>query len=178
MKNKPNQDKPIGVLFICLGNICRSPAAEGVFRKLVQDRDLEESFHIDSCGTGSWHVGELPHHLTRKVALEHGIELTHRARKFRGAKEFHEFDYLIAMDKMNYEDVLTFLPGKEYLNRLYLFRDFEREPVVNSYGKGESVPDPYYGGLDGFYKVHEIVTRCAEGLLHFILRQNRVTHAE
>ncbi len=162
----------IGVLFICLGNICRSPAAEGAFRKLVTERKLEDRFRIDSCGTGSWHIGELPHHLTRKVALESGIELSHRARQFRGMREFQEFDFLIAMDRSNYWDVASQISEPSLKSRLFLFRDFETKPYQNSGGGGESVPDPYYGGLDGFYEVQEIVTKCSEGFFEF-LREER-----
>lgn len=158
---------PVKVLFVCLGNICRSPAAEGAFTKLIQDEGLMDEFEIDSCGTGSWHVGELPHTTTRKVAKDYGIDLTHRARQFRGLPDIEYYDYILAMDHSNYGDVVA-QASPEEREKIFLFRDFEKEDSKNSYGKGEAVPDPYYGGMNGFVLVQETVMKASTGLLNYI----------
>jgi protein-tyrosine phosphatase len=98
------QIKKVRVLFVCLGNICRSPAAEGAFLDLVEKSELMEFFHIDSCGTGNYHIGELPHETTILVAESRGITLTHKCRQFI-AKDFDRFDYILVMDKNNYFNV-------------------------------------------------------------------------
>ena len=154
-----NEDRStIGVLFICLGNICRSPLAEGVFRHLVAARGLDDRFHIDSAGTGGWHVGEPPDPRSVDVARAHGIELTSTGRQV-SADDMSDFDVLVVMDQQNKRDVghLQELYGDSA--RLVLLREFEPQaPSLD-------VPDPYYGGPDGFDRVYEMVHRSCEGLL-------------
>lgn len=148
-----------GVLFICLGNICRSPLAEGVFRHLVRDRGLEERFRIDSAGTGGWHVGEPPDPRSIQVARDHGIDLTGAARRVE-SDDLGEFDVLVVMDRQNQRDV-------EHLQELY--GDSARLVLLREYDPDASsdldVPDPYYGGPDGFDRVYTMVRRSCEGLL-------------
>lgn len=145
------------VLFVCLGNICRSPTAEAVFTKLVQDAGLAHAFEIDSCGTGGWHAGELAHPETRKTALSRGIELTHRARQLKYS-DFEEFDVLLAMDKKNLKDMVELAMEPEHREKIFLFRDFDTTGE-----KGEEMPDPYYTGE--FDLVFDLCERAGRGLL-------------
>lgn len=155
--------RPVYVLFVCLGNICRSPSAEGVFRRAVREAGLEESIHIDSCGTGDWHIGKAPDDRAQQKALQRGIDISGlRARQFR-ASDLERFDYILVMDRQNLADV----------------RDIWRqnggtEPqLFLSYGrsKHEEVPDPYYGGDKGFETVLDFIEDASEGLLDAIRRQ-------
>ncbi|MCB1160776.1 MAG: low molecular weight phosphotyrosine protein phosphatase [Leptospiraceae bacterium] len=152
------------VLFVCLGNICRSPAAEGAFTDLVQKSKLESKFIIDSAGTGEWHIGELSHPNTRKTAKKRGIELIHRARLFT-RDDFDKFDYILAMDSSNLSNILAMARNEEDKKKVFKFRRFDPEV------EGEpDVPDPYYGGLQGFSNVQEICERTSKGLLDWILK--------
>jgi protein-tyrosine phosphatase len=145
-------------LFVCLGNICRSPLAEGVFRALVREEGIEDLFEIDSAGTGSWHSGELPDSRSVRVAADHGIALDHRARQVR-PDDLERFDYVIAMDRDNLRGLQRMSNGGRDGARLHLLREFELE------ADGDEVPDPYYGGASGFEHVYEMVRRSCEGLL-------------
>ena len=151
----------IRVLFVCLGNICRSPTAEGVFRQLVEREGLTNSIEIDSAGTGSWHVGEPPDSRAQQEARRRGIDLSGlRGRQAKPA-DFERFDYVVAMDKANHRDLLAICPqGREA--RLHLFLDFA--PHL----KQTDVPDPYYGGVQGFQLVYDLVEEAAHGLLRDI----------
>lgn len=150
-------DAPTSVLFVCLGNICRSPLAEGVFRHLVRERGLEERFRIDSAGTGAWHVGEPPDRRSAEVAARNGVSLDgQRARQVR-PDDFDDFDVVVAMDRDNLRTLERMRSGSRA--RLLLLRDHDPEP-----GDGE-VPDPYYGGPGGFDAVYEMVRRSAEAML-------------
>ncbi|MCC6275146.1 MAG: low molecular weight phosphotyrosine protein phosphatase [Leptospiraceae bacterium] len=155
------------VLFVCLGNICRSPAAEGAFRHIVKSKKLDHLFEIDSCGTAGYHIGELPHSTTRQVALKRGIRLEHRCRKFETA-DFEKFDFIMVMDDSNHKDVLSKATNASHMNKVMKFRKFDK--FVNG---SPDVPDPYYGGLDGFEEVQDIVIRSSEGLLEWILKESQ-----
>jgi protein-tyrosine phosphatase len=145
------------VLFVCLGNICRSPAAEAVFAKLAADAGAADDFTIDSAGTGAWHVGESADARMRRAAKNRGIMITSVARQVsRG--DFERFDLLVAMDASNFDALLRMAPAG-HRSKVVLFRDFDPQ------SPGEDVPDPYYGGDDGFDDVLNIVTRAGEGLL-------------
>ena len=154
--------KKISVLFVCLGNICRSPAAEGSFTSLVSQLGHLDKFHIDSSGTGDYHIGELPHATTRKVALENGIELIHRARQFH-PDDFETFDFILTMDDNNHRDVLAMAKKPEHKQKVFKFRHFDPE-----HDGAPDVPDPYFGGLDGFKNVQKIVERTARGFWEHI----------
>lgn len=155
----------INVLFVCLGNICRSPLAEGLFLHKVQQAGLEGQFHIDSCGTGGWHVGNLPDPRSREVAALHNITLPSRARKL-DASDFAEYDYILAMDRDNKQDLeLAARNAPDAKAQIFLMREFDQE------GKGEDVPDPYYGGTNGFHDVYAMLDRSTEGLLDFIQKK-------
>ncbi|MCE2786987.1 MAG: low molecular weight protein-tyrosine-phosphatase [Bacteroidota bacterium] len=150
----------IKVLFVCLGNICRSPLAEGIFRAIVEEEELDHSFFIDSAGTASYHIGSLPDERTRKVAEDRGIKLTHKARAFT-TNDFYAFDFIITMDESNLSNVIRLMP-EDNRARIHLLREFD------SVGKGQAVPDPYYGDISDFEKVHDILDRSCMHLLDFI----------
>lgn len=149
------------VLFVCLGNICRSPLAEGVFAHLVAGDGMADRFLVDSAGTGAWHVGELPDPRSREVASRNGITLPSRARQVRPA-DFHDFDVVVAMDRSNLSDLEELRRRHGGDARIVLMRDFDPDP-----GDGQ-VPDPYYGGPDGFDRVFDMVVRSARGLLEHL----------
>ena len=151
----------VKVLFVCLGNICRSPTAEGVFRTLVEREGLANKISIDSAGTGSWHVGEAPDRRATAAARMRGVDLSEqRARKVQ-ISDFQNFDYVLAMDADNYASLSsTCPPGKE--DRLRLFLDFAPDS-----GRTD-VPDPYYGGGGGFDLVFDLVEEASQGLLTHI----------
>jgi protein-tyrosine phosphatase len=150
------------VLFVCLGNICRSPLAEGVFRHLVEERGRDGDFLVDSAGTGAWHVGEPPDRRSEEVAARHGVELNGRARKVL-PEDLERFELVIAMDRDNLEDLEALAVRHGSRARLHLLREFDPD------GTGDEVPDPYYGGATGFETVYEMVRRSCNGLLEAIL---------
>jgi protein-tyrosine phosphatase len=155
------EDAPVAVLFVCLGNICRSPLAEGVFRSLVRERGLEDRFLIESAGTGAWHVDQPPDPRSVDIARRHGVSLDgQRARQVR-PDDFARFDYVVAMDRANLRALerLRDQAGQNDRASVVLLRDHDPEP-----GDGE-VPDPYYGGPHGFDDVFDMVRRSAEALL-------------
>jgi protein-tyrosine phosphatase len=151
-------EDPIRVLFVCLGNICRSPLAEGVFRSLAQARGLENRYLVDSAGTGAWHAGERPDQRSVEVARRNDVVLAGRARQI-GAPDFEDFDYVIAMDRQNLLELRTLARSQQGEAHLHLLRDFDPEP-----GDGQ-VPDPYYGGPGGFERMYVMVNRACEALL-------------
>ena len=157
---------PIKILFVCLGNICRSPLAEGVFRQLVEEKGLSEYFEIDSAGTGAWHVGEPPDGRMQETASERGLDIAmQRARQF-AAKDFSGYDHILVMDKGNLRDVLALDAEDAYGNKVRLFREFDPEPGTFQ------VPDPYYGGDRGFTNVYEIVERTGRKLLERFIEEH------
>ena len=155
----------IKVCFVCLGNICRSPTAEGVMQGLVDKRELSDSIQLDSAGTGAWHVGNKADARSREVAQTRGLELTSRARQFK-ASDFEKFDYVLAMDRSNYEN-LSAMATSEQQNKLHMFRSFD--PATPH---GPDVPDPYYGGPQGFEDVFDMCESACEGLLNHIQDKN------
>jgi len=151
------------VLFVCLGNICRSPTAHGVFQTKVAERGLSSLIHIDSCGTGGWHVGEPPDSRATGAARQRGYDLSPlRARQVQ-AGDFQRFDYILAMDHQNLRDLRAMCPGN-YAGQLGLFLSFAEE------AREEEVPDPYYGGAHGFSHVLDLVEAASDGLLREIAR--------
>ena len=149
---------PTSVLFVCLGNICRSPLAEGVFRHLVTGAGLEASFSIDSAGTGAWHAGEGPDPRSVEVAAAYGVELSGRARQVT-PDDLRRFDVVVAMDRDNLAALKDLSDEAHGTARLHLIRAFDPE------ADGDEVPDPYYGGPSGFEKVYGMVRSGCEGLL-------------
>lgn len=158
---------PRRILFVCHGNICRSPAAEGAFAHLLRERGLTGEFVIDSAGTSGYHAGEQPHPDTRRAARARGIELQHRSRAVR-PEDFKSFDLLLAMDHENYENLLRMAPDPAHRQRVVLFRRFDPQAEGDTI---PGVPDPYYGGFAGFENVQRIVERTAAGLLEHLTGQ-------
>jgi len=155
----------ISVLMVCLGNICRSPMAEGVFQHLLKEGGLDHRIRVDSAGTGSWHVGESADIRSIRTAAGHGVHLTSSARQVQ-AEDFHRFDYIVAMDQSNQNNLETFRGSAGGDAALYLLREFDSEG-----GPGAEVPDPYYGGPRGFEDVYDMVERGCRGLLDHILEE-------
>ncbi|GJQ29801.1 MAG: protein-tyrosine-phosphatase [Phycisphaerae bacterium] len=158
----------IGVLFVCLGNICRSPLAKFVFADLVTRRRVADRFAIDSCGTGAWHAGEGADPRTEAVARKYGLDVAHRARQLRPHVDFDHFHYLIGMDLDNHRRLLeTGAPS----DRVFLLRSFDPELAGRPHHE-IIVPDPYYGGEDGFEKMYHMVRAGCEGLLEHALARH------
>jgi len=151
----------IKVLFVCMGNICRSPTAEGVFAKLLKEQGLEEHFVIDSAGTHAYHDGEAPDLRAQQAALQRDIELNHlRARKVvRG--DFEDFDFLLAMDDDNYAVLMDVCPD-EYKDKIRYFLDYA--PHLDT----REVPDPYFGGKYGFERVLDLAEAASVGFLSML----------
>jgi protein-tyrosine phosphatase len=136
--------KRTSILFVCMGNICRSPLAEGIFTHLVEEAGLTDRFSIDSAGTGSWHQGDQPDRRSIATARQHGIDITaQKARRVRSA-DFDDFDLILAMDGNNVSALRALAPDAD---NIHLFGDL-------ALGSGEDIPDPYYGGSDGFEAVY------------------------
>jgi protein-tyrosine phosphatase len=162
----------IKVLFVCMGNICRSPTAEGVFRDLVKHHHLQDRIHIDSAGTHAYHIGEAPDPRSQAAALKHGIDLSRQKARKVEVSDFAEFDYILAMDRNNYADLIAICPD-EHKAKVHLFLHFA--PALKS-AHIEEVPDPYYGGNHGFETVLKLVDAASEGLLEEI-RQTKNWHS-
>lgn len=149
------------ILFICLGNICRSPAAEGAFKKIIEEKGRFSEFEVDSCGTAGYHIGELADPRTRLIAKNHGINLTHRSRQLQ-KKDLDYFDFLLVMDAKNYSEVAALASNPIQKQKIFFFRSFV--------GKGSSleVPDPYYGTNEDFENVQKIVTESSKAFLNYL----------
>jgi len=153
----------VKVLFVCLGNICRSPTAEGVFRKLVREEKLEHLFEIDSAGTHAYHIGEPPDERAQAACARRGIDISPLRGRKAVAADIDKFDYVLAMDHENYEDLRDICPpGQE--SRIRLFMEFAADRPE------EEVPDPYFGGASGFDRVLDMIEDAARGLLEDIRR--------
>jgi len=152
----------IEVCFVCLGNICRSPLAQGVFEKCVLDEGLEDQIRVASAGTGNWHIGSPPDERMQETANKHGLQLNSRGQQFQSA-DFNDFDLILAMDDSNLILLEQLCPDPVKAENLKLFRSFDPE------NNGDlNVPDPYYGGGKGFEIVYDIVNRTCPKILEFL----------
>ncbi len=151
------------ILFVCLGNICRSPTAEGVMRELVRSAGLEDSIELDSAGTGAWHVGHSPDPRAAAAARGRGIALSGKARRVSAA-DFVDFDLILAMDRANLRDLQALAPP-EARSRVRLLREFD---PAGATGDDLDVPDPYHGEAGGFEEVLDLVQAACAGLLEEI----------
>jgi protein-tyrosine phosphatase len=152
---------PFRVLFVCLGNICRSPAAEGVMRHLIREEGASEMLDVDSAGTADWHTGKLADPRMRAAASARGLDLVHRARQVRAA-DLEDFDLVLVMDRENLRNVLALDPAGAFLGKVRLFCDFCTGHTE------QEVPDPYYGGPEGFEHVLDLLQDGCRGVLqHF-----------
>jgi len=143
------------VLFVCLGNICRSPLAEAIFKHKVKENDKQDHIVADSCGTAPYHVGEDPDSRSVEVAEENGIEIFHSGRQLN-IRDFFDFDHILAMDNSNLSDILSLKPAGATAE-IHLMRDFDPNQ------DNAEVPDPYYGGKKGFQNVFDILDRSIDG---------------
>jgi protein-tyrosine phosphatase len=160
--------RPTRILFVCLGNICRSPSAEGVMRALVAQAGLAASIELDSAGTGGWHLGSAPDERATAAAGARGIALEGAARQVTG-EDFLDFDLLIAMDRSNLRELQRLAGSEEQRARVRLLREFDPASGAHSpegwVGGDLDVPDPYYGSPGGFEEVLDLVQAACEGLL-------------
>jgi len=156
------------VLFVCMGNICRSPTAEGVMRTLVERAGLGERAQLDSAGTGAWHVGSPPDARASAAARARGYTLKGSARQVR-AGDFRDFDLLLAMDRQNQLELLALAPDEERRAKVRLLREFDPASTAAAAGAGPlEVPDPYYGAAGGFEEVLDLLEAACAGLLEQI----------
>ncbi|MGF1536699.1 MAG: low molecular weight protein-tyrosine-phosphatase [Elainellaceae cyanobacterium] len=152
---------PYKILFVCLGNICRSPSAEGIMNHLIQEQGLQGKIQCDSAGTSSYHVGSAPDSRMTLAAKQRGIALSGRARQFT-AEDFDAFDLIVAMDQANYRDILRMDPNETHSEKVRQMCEFA------SQHSDPEVPDPYYGGSDGFSHVVDLLLDACQGLLTHI----------
>ncbi|WP_078119912.1 low molecular weight protein-tyrosine-phosphatase [Thiosocius teredinicola] len=155
----------VTVLFVCMGNICRSPTAHGVFRALVEKEGLAEVIKIDSAGTHAYHVGSPPDKRAQATALQRGVDLSDLVARRVEEQDFASFDYVVAMDQDNYMALSAICPD-EHVDKIQMFMDFA--PQMRT----REVPDPYYGGASGFERVFDLVDAAALGLLDEIRRSH------
>jgi len=157
----------VKVLMVCMGNICRSPTAHGVFEALVEKHGLDAVIEVDSAGTHAYHIGEAPDRRSQATAIRRGYDLAaQRARRVQPS-DFSRFDYVLAMDNENHANLMAVCPP-EQVSRIKLFLDFAPQLAETE------VPDPYYGGQHGFDHVLDLVEAAAEGLLNHIRQQHKI----
>jgi protein-tyrosine phosphatase len=155
---------PYKLLFVCLGNICRSPSAENIMNHLIQQNQLDHLIVCDSAGTSNYHTGNPPDRRMTAAAAKRGIALRGQARQFQRS-DFEEFDLILAMDKENYDDILSLDSRQTYHHKVKLMCDFCR------HHPDREVPDPYYGGPEGFNYVIDLLLDACEGLLDDVLQK-------
>lgn len=158
----------IRVLFVCTGNICRSPTAEGIFKKIINEHGLAEKIYIDSAGTHNYHLGEAPDKRSQLVAKKHGVDLSLLKARQITTEDFEKFDYIIAMDHYNVECLHSVCP-EHYQQRISLLLTYADNDLLS-----DEVPDPYYGEGDGFQYVYELILESLLGLLASIKKQDKL----
>lgn len=166
MDKIPNQKK-YKILFVCLGNICRSPAGEGILKKYLQDRDLTDQIQVDSAGTSGYHDGELPDKRMRKHGLSRGYTFDSLSRKFT-VRDFDHFDLILAMDDSNYNNILSLSLDLESESKVHRMVDFSIKY------NHDHIPDPYYSGEDGFELVLDLLEDACEGLLADLEKRDKI----
>ncbi len=154
------------ILFVCLGNICRSPAAEAIMKKYLRDENLQDNIFVDSAGTAGYHIGQTADPRMIRHASERGYNVDHIARKFSAAKDFPEFDYIITMDNQNFEDIKSLDNVNRFSNKIFKMVDFCKN--INPPRQIEEVPDPYYEGAEGFENVLDILEDGCKGIIEKI----------
>lgn len=156
----------VNVLFVCLGNICRSPTAHGVFQHLIDRHNLQHEIRVDSAGTGDWHIGRAPDKRSTATALQRGYDLSVLRARQVSAEDFSRFDYILAMDAQNLRDLQRLRPA-HFRGGLDLFLRYGSSAL-------NEVPDPYYGESDGFEQVLDLVEEAAQGLLREIAQHHQL----
>ena len=158
----------VHVLFVCLGNICRSPLAEGIFKKLVREAGLSTLIDADSAGTSRWHMDESPDSRSMQIAAMHDIHLDHLGRQIL-KNDMEKFDYILAMDSDNLEEILRLQnPDQFYKTRVMLMRDFDNQQ------SGADIPDPYYGGPQGFQLVYDMLEESLSNFLDYLIEDHKL----
>ena len=157
--------KKTSILFICLGNICRSPAAEEITRQIAENRGVGHLFNIDSAGIGNWHVGQLPDYRMRRHGVRHGYDFHHHARQLQST-DFEHFDYIVGMDAENLHDIAFKAPNHKAKDKILDISQFMRH-----HPDCHEVPDPYYGSDSDFENVIELLEDACAGLLQHIMKQ-------
>ncbi len=146
------------ILFVCMGNICRSPSAEGVFRNMVKEHNLSQFFYIDSCGTHGYHTGQPPDSRSQHAAMRRGIDISQQTARTIEQNDFNRFDYILAMDNHN-RSFLQSMADEVYLNKIHLFLEYAENCKLIE------VPDPYFGGEEGFEIVLDLLQQASIGLI-------------
>jgi len=159
---------PYKVLFVCLGNICRSPAAENIMNHLIDQANLSDRILCDSAGTSSYHIGSSPDRRMTHTANQRGIKMAGKARQFK-PEDFEQFDLILAMDQENYTNILRLDPLAKYPHKVKLMCEFCRHHPL------KEVPDPYYGGTEGFNQVIDLLLDACEGLLESIIKDQELS---
>lgn len=167
MVKHDNASEKTSVLFVCLGNICRSPAAEGIMLHIVEKNKVAHLFEIDSAGIGPWHVGELPDRRMRSHGADHGYDFSTRARQIC-RNDLHRFDYIMVMDRENYHEVSAMAASQEEKDKIRMMTEFATHHTGHTV-----VPDPYYGGDRGFELVIELLEDACQGLFNHIMESRR-----
>ncbi len=157
----------INVLFVCMGNICRSPTAQGAFTRMIEQQGLRDHVASDSAGTHAYHVGEPPDPRAQRVALNRSIDISSLSARHVVVEDFEDFDYVLAMDRHNYDHLQAMCPA-EHAHKLYLLLSFAPELRI------EEVPDPYYGGPNGFERVMDLIETACAGLIHQIRTEHHL----
>lgn len=157
------------VMFVCLGNICRSPLAEAIFKHKVKGRGLDGVLQADSAGTSNFHIGEPPDARTVRNALKNGVTVDHRGQQLT-IRHLEEYDYVFAMDSQNHASIKRLVNGRSVRAKIDLIRSFD--PL----DPGGEVPDPYFGGERGFQEVFEMLDRSIERLIDYLVEENGLAH--
>ncbi|TAH20077.1 MAG: low molecular weight phosphotyrosine protein phosphatase [Cytophagales bacterium] len=172
----------IKILFVCLGNICRSPLAEGIFNKLLNEKELQLKISSDSAGTGNYHIGDKPDKRSIKVAKQNGIELTHKGRQI-GLADFQNFDYILAMDNDNFKNIKALEKKARDLDqtikaKIYLTREFDNlydDEVDDSENETAwDVADPYHGTEEDFQECYDTLERCCTEFLKYLIKAHKL----
>lgn len=153
------------ILFVCLGNICRSPLAEAIFKHKIRAKKLAHLVEADSCGTANYHVGDTPDPRTIKNALKNGVVIDHLGRQL-SARDLEAYDFIIAMDRSNHTNILRLSNATDHAHKIRLMRSFDINP------SGDEVPDPYYGDEAGFQNVFEILSHSIDSFIEFLEKEH------
>jgi protein-tyrosine phosphatase len=157
--------KKVKILFVCLGNICRSPLAEAIFKHKICEKGLESLVEVHSCGTANYHVGDRPDPRTIKNALKNGIAIDHLGRQLC-EQDLESYDFIIAMDKSNHTNILKLTNAKTHSHKIKLMRSYDLSP------SGEEVPDPYYGDEAGFQNVFDILSHSTDSFISYLQKEH------
>lgn len=157
--------KKTRILFVCLGNICRSPLAEAIFIHKIREKGLESRVEVHSCGTANYHVGDIPDPRTIKNALKNGVVIDHLGRQL-SKDDLETYDFILAMDKSNHANILKLENASNHYHKIRLMRSFDLNP------DGDEVPDPYYGDDAGFQQVFDILSHSVDSFIRFLEKEH------